>query len=177
MVDDPHLQQRLLRIESPKPRVEEEVPMKLRIQGNSLRLRVSRSELDRFSMGERIQETVYFGPEVDAKLTYALESNEAVAEMTVVYDSHEVTVQIPLALGRRWALDQSAGLSGSKHLGMGRTLDILVEKDFACLDRSEAENEDTFPNPHLQDVCQQHIMPLARQSSGPVSTPDERQVD
>jgi hypothetical protein len=32
-------------------------------------------------------------------------------------------------------------------------LSILVEKEFACLDRGEAENADAFPNPHAAHVC------------------------
>ncbi|MGH9600687.1 MAG: DUF7009 family protein, partial [Terracidiphilus sp.] len=34
--------------------------MKLRIQGNSLRLRVTRAELDRLAGNGRVEETVYF---------------------------------------------------------------------------------------------------------------------
>jgi hypothetical protein len=26
-------------------------------------------------------------------------------------------------------------------------LDVLIEKDFACLDRNDADNEGTYPNP------------------------------
>jgi hypothetical protein len=29
----------------------------------------------------------------------------------------------------------------------GRTISILVEKDFMCIDGSEAENEGAYPNP------------------------------
>jgi hypothetical protein len=46
--------------------------MKLRIQGNSIRLRVSRSELAAFVETGRLEETVYFGPQVETSLTYAL---------------------------------------------------------------------------------------------------------
>jgi hypothetical protein len=48
--------------------------MKLRIKGNSLRLRVSRSELAHLQAGGRIEETIRFAEAPEAKLTYALES-------------------------------------------------------------------------------------------------------
>jgi hypothetical protein len=32
-------------------------------------------------------------------------------------------------------------------------LDVLIEKDFACLDRNDKENEDTFPNPNVGTTC------------------------
>jgi hypothetical protein len=31
-------------------------------------------------------------------------------------------------------------------------LDLIVEKDFACLDQSDEDNTDTFPNP-LGKIC------------------------
>jgi len=33
------------------------------------------------------------------------------------------------------------------------SLALLIEKDFACLDQSEADNEDTFPNPNVGTRC------------------------
>ena len=30
---------------------------------------------------------------------------------------------------------------------------LRVEKDFACLDGINADNEDTFPNPNIGMVC------------------------
>jgi len=48
--------------------------MKLRIKGNSLRLRVSRSELAHLQAGGRIEETIRFAEAPEAKLTYASES-------------------------------------------------------------------------------------------------------
>ncbi len=47
--------------------------MKLRIKGNSLRLRVSPSEMERLLSAGRIEEIIHFAQEPDAKLTYALE--------------------------------------------------------------------------------------------------------
>ena len=60
--------------------------MKLRIKGNSLRLRVSRSELARFLEGERVEETIHFTRAPEASLTYALESAAQVVPMRVQYE-------------------------------------------------------------------------------------------
>lgn len=32
-------------------------------------------------------------------------------------------------------------------------LELILEKDFACLDRSDADNHDTFPNPFIGASC------------------------
>jgi hypothetical protein len=127
--------------------------MKLRIKGNSLRLRVSRSELERFASGERIVETIRFGPEPEARLTYALVWDEEIDKMTVRYISRTVTVQIPFASAYNWRSSDLVGLSARIDLGSVGILDVLVEKDFACMDQHHTENEDTFPNPHIKIVC------------------------
>jgi hypothetical protein len=46
--------------------------MKLRIKGNTLRVRVSRSEVARLLAGDCLEETIHFSPEPVAKFTYAL---------------------------------------------------------------------------------------------------------
>jgi hypothetical protein len=127
--------------------------MKLRIKGNTLRLRVSRSELDRFSSGEPLEETIHFGPQPEARLTYALEWDKSIDCTAVKYRSLKVTVQIPYPLARTWMTSDMVGLSSCVELGATPALRILVEKDFACLDGSESDNEDTFPNPNLSAVC------------------------
>ena len=52
--------------------------VKLRIEGNSLRLRVSRSELARFLAGARTEETIHLNRSIEARLTYGLESTSSV---------------------------------------------------------------------------------------------------
>jgi hypothetical protein len=59
--------------------------MKLRIKGNSLRLRESRSEGTRLLKGERVEETIHFTSQVIPKLTYALERESSVVAPTVRY--------------------------------------------------------------------------------------------
>jgi len=127
--------------------------MKLRIKGNSIRLRLGRSEVSRLNEGERIEESIRFTPEDDAKLTYALEQSMDVDQMALRYKPTEFTVLVPQKLMAAWAVGDQVGLFSSVDLGSAGTLDLLVEKDFACLDVSDEENVDTFPNPIAGAVC------------------------
>jgi hypothetical protein len=127
--------------------------MKLRINENSLRLRVSRSELERFQSGERIEQTVHFAAAPEAKLTYALESALQSAPVKIRYESNEVTVVLSEARARIWGVEGEVGVYDTLDIDSAGSLDIIVEKDFACLDRSDAENSDTFPNPHAGVTC------------------------
>jgi hypothetical protein len=50
-------------------------------------------------------------------------------------------------------LEIEVGIYASCQLDRGQKLEILVGKDFACLDLSDADDEDIFPNPAMGVVC------------------------
>src|SRR5579863_5751086 len=126
--------------------------MKLRIKGNSLRLRVSPSEVAHLLEAGRIEETIHFGFDESAKLVYALELGRDSGDMTVRYAPSEITILISPPDAQRWAAGQDIGLYGAAETRQG-ILHFAVEKDFACLDKSDEENTDTFPNPRQGAVC------------------------
>jgi hypothetical protein len=127
--------------------------VKLRIKGNSLRLRVSRSEVARLLTGERVEETIHFAPQETAKLTYALEQQLSGIAPTVQYSDGDVTVRIPAHQAIAWCLTDQVGIVESISLGTRGSLDLVIEKDFACLDRSNEDNQDTFANPKAGAAC------------------------
>jgi hypothetical protein len=127
--------------------------MKLRIKGNSLRLRVSRSELARFQAGGRIEETIRFAETAEAKLTYALESAVQSSAVRVRHGFHDVTVILSEDQVRLWQAESEVGVYCKLEIGSAGSLDVIVEKDFACLDRSDEENIDTFTNPYAGGIC------------------------
>jgi hypothetical protein len=127
--------------------------MKLRIKGNSLRLRVSRSELARFQAGGRIEETIHFTAAPEATLTYALESALKPSPVTVRYGSREVTVILSKDRARIWGGQSEVGVYTTLDMGPAGSLEVVVEKDFACLDRSDEDNSDTFANPLAGATC------------------------
>jgi hypothetical protein len=117
--------------------------MKLRIRGSSLRLRVTRGEVERLAAGEAVVETVPFLP---TPLRYQLCTADVPA-ITARYAEGAVTVEIPRALGTRWLGTEEVGLSAEQGQG-DETLRILIEKDFACLKPREGEDDDdAFPHP------------------------------
>lgn len=126
--------------------------MKLRIKGNSLRIRITPSEMKRLLDAGRIDETIRFSPGAEGRLTYGLEHNAHTEAMAVRYTPGEVTVLVSSAAAQRWAGGQDVGLYGEYANGEG-ALSLAVEKDFSCLDKTDAENLDTFPNPNQGSVC------------------------
>jgi hypothetical protein len=126
--------------------------MKLRITPNSLRLRVSQSDLAHLMNSGRIEETIQFAADRAAKLTYALEQSESEAEISVVYRTQAVTLVIPVSAARDWAKGDCVGIYGSAMVGEHQ-LALIVEKDFACLEHTDRDNIDTFPNPKSGTSC------------------------
>jgi hypothetical protein len=118
--------------------------MKLRIKGDSLRLRVGPTEVQRLIGTGRVEETIHFAPEVH--LTYALEHSETAAYISVVRSPNEVAVVVPTRIAQAWAHSDDVGIYGALPNGSG-SLEFAIEKDFACLDESHAGNHDTYPNP------------------------------
>jgi hypothetical protein len=127
--------------------------MKLRIKGNSLRLRVSRSELEQFLAGHRVEETIHFAPASQAKLTYALESTLQASAVRVRYRPQEVAVVLSEEQAHAWGKESEVGVYTAVDVGPAGSLEVIIEKDFACLDRSDEDNNDTFNNPLAGAVC------------------------
>jgi len=118
--------------------------MKLRLHGNTLRLRLNQAEVAQFSKTGYVESSVDFGD--GAHLTYVLESSSTIDGPRAIYRNGEVRVQMPEAAGREWVTSDRVGVSGEHSIGGGKNLDILIEKDFKCIHRDEPE-PDAYPNP------------------------------
>ena len=119
--------------------------MKLRIRGNSIRLRLTQSEVRRLADDGMVEEWTDFGD--GRRFGYALRTDD-VAAPVVSFDGTTVLVRLPRNVVRRWADGDDVGIEASQPAGEGASLKILVEKDFVCIDGPADENQDdAFPNP------------------------------
>ena len=119
--------------------------MKLRIQGNSLRLRLSQSEVSQFSKTGFVEDSIQFGP--GTAFAYALESMSSLASPQALFSNGWLRIQVPGAEATDWARSDRVGMEGDQPLESGKRLSILIEKDFQCLHGGEARDPDAFPNP------------------------------
>ena len=115
--------------------------MKLRIRGNSIRLRLTRNEVERIAGGEIVEENVDFGPG-GKRFGYALQIGDG-DRLGAAFDGERIVVNVPRAQAAEWTGTDLVGLEAENN-GML----ILVEKDFACLTPRRGEDEtDMFTNP------------------------------
>jgi hypothetical protein len=128
--------------------------MKLRFKDSSLRFRITQSDLANLIDTGRIEKTIYFAADENAGLTYALEHQPSSICATLRYQAPELTVVLSTAEVRAWGSSDQVGIYATVDLGAHGSLNILVEKDYACVDLSDADNHDTFPNPGICAVSQ-----------------------
>jgi len=124
----------------------------LRIKGNSLRLRITQTELAKLVESGSIEDTIHFASAPDARLTYVLQVAAGGPDIGVEYLPQRVAVVLSTEAAAHWATTEAVGIYGSSSTSAG-PLDLRVEKDFACLDGDEPIDEDAFPNPHAGSVC------------------------
>jgi hypothetical protein len=119
--------------------------MKLRIQDNSVRLRLTKTEVDRLDGdGEVAALTAFPGEQA---LRYAVKCS-ASASIGARFEADAIVVTIPAAEVHDWATSDRVSIYGSELLAGGDSLAILVEKDFTCLQPRAGEDEsDMFPHP------------------------------
>lgn len=117
--------------------------MKLRIKGDSIRLRLTQTEVRQLTETGAVESTMHIAQ--GASLTYGIRASD-LDQLAVEGDASEVEVLVPRDWIGPWADSDQVGFEGTQDVGEGRELAILVEKDFACLHKRPDEL-DAFPNP------------------------------
>jgi len=115
--------------------------MKLRLQGNSLRLRLTRSEVARFREVGLVEESVDFGG--GEVLTYRLQTHPDPGPPHAGFLAGGVTVSIARDTAHSWAGSDEVGV-----YAQAGVLNLSIEKDFRCLTRPLDERErDAYTHP------------------------------
>lgn len=117
--------------------------MKIRILGNSLRLRLKKSELAIFAEDGKISDKIVFG---ENEIIYSLKvSNERAIHSYFI--DNEIVVSIPKAVAINWIESDLISLQNEIS-----TPTLLIEKDFKCTSdsciESKNDQEDSFSNPN-----------------------------
>lgn len=122
--------------------------MKLRIKGNTIRLRLTQGEVDEFRVHGKVSDQLNFGGGSPAILHYILERHPEIKELTAVFTVDAITVQVPEITARAWVDTDQVGFDNRETDRRLPEPYILVEKDFQCLHKRPHEDEsDHFPNP------------------------------
>lgn len=118
--------------------------MKIRIKGNSLRYRLTKSEVETFCDKGHYQESTDFGTK---KFTYAISVKNKIDLLEAEFKDDTVTMYLNLDESKSWANNDKVGFQQMYKTVNGTELSLLVEKDFVCMDETVEDQSDNYPNP------------------------------
>jgi len=112
--------------------------MKIRIKSNSLRYRLTRSDVAKLTSERYLEDKVNFG---NRALVYALKLSTP-DRLSASFSDDTITLCMS---GNMINELENTDRVGFEEVIAG--LHLLVEKDFTCLDNVEEDQSDNYPNP------------------------------
>ena len=112
--------------------------MKIRIKGNSLRYRLSKTDVANFATDGYLEETTNFGQQT---LIYALELTDK-TKLSATFCENKITLFMPWVMANEWVNTDQVGYESTNE-----DFYLLVEKDFQCLDNVVEDQSDFYANP------------------------------
>lgn len=119
--------------------------MKIRIKANSVRIRLTKTEVDRLSATGYLEEQTLF---INNKFVYAVQSMDNGTELSAVLEPHKITLFVSKALLKDWAKNDVVGFNSRMPVAENGSLYLLLEKDFVCLDETTEDQSDNYENPN-----------------------------
>src|SRR5882762_8830889 len=122
--------------------------MKIRISANSIRIRLSKSEVEKLSAKGFLEDKTSFGA---TSFGYAVERKAGIKTLSANYHQDKITLLVPETLVAGWKENTIVGFDAHQAVSETETLYLLLEKDFKCLDNVVEDQSDNFENP--KKIC------------------------
>lgn len=119
--------------------------MKIRIKGNSLRMRLSKSDVARITTVGYIEERTQF---INNAFIYSLQRVPAGSQLSASFEAGKITMFVPQSLIVDWDVNDIITFDAYMSVGAGEELYLLLEKDFQCLDHTTEDQSDNYLNPN-----------------------------
>ena len=127
-----------------------EVDMKLRIRGNSVRVRLGESEVARLASEGRVEETTPFAAAPGQQLTYVVSASTRLArQISAAIRGQTISIEIPEVLCRTWAASNQVSLHAEQPIEKteARSPSSWKRTSSAFEPRHDEDESDAFPNP------------------------------
>lgn len=118
--------------------------MKIRIKGDTVRLRLSQGEVDAIGKFQTVSEHTNFADNV---FTYSLVVSQEIQQISASFNHNKMEVLIPQSMASLWSSTDQVGIESVKD----SIPSVLIEKDFQCLTERGEDESDLFTNPNT--VC------------------------
>lgn len=116
--------------------------VKIRSIHNAIRLRVRKSEIALLKEHGVISETIHFPG--GTSLLHVLKKSDTAVRVTAEFVQSKITISLPNDMADEWIDTDEVGIQATIELEETAPLEILIEKDFPCLDRANEDKSDTF---------------------------------
>jgi len=124
--------------------------MKVRLRNNTLRLRVTQSEVATLARGARVTNVTGLSP--DTSLTFGLSASNT-RRITSTAHANDVAIEVPTETMKPWCDGDAVSLHAEHPIGDDQFLSILIEKDFACLAPRDGDDDvDCFVHPKSSEA-------------------------
>lgn len=125
--------------------------MKIRIKGNSIRFRLSKTEVQELCSNGSVWSNTHFGEEA-SNLRYGLQVSQTIQEMNASFQKNTICIEIPQALIKDWENNDLVGFENVQKTETNDGLSLLIEKDFQCtIERPNENEEDLYNNPNVKE--------------------------
>ncbi len=119
--------------------------MKIRIKGNSIRIRLSKTEVATFGATGYLEEQTTMPT---GELIYALAKSDTATTLSAGMEGNKVTMYVPASIVAEWTSSDTVGYNATIDNGKEGGLFLLLEKDFKCIDNEVMEDQsDNYDNP------------------------------
>ena len=119
--------------------------MKVRIKGNFIRYRLSKLEVEALSLTGIVKETTCFG--INNLFSYSLVSKDGIDNLEANFTNGNLIIFLPKENAHNWFANSKVGYRSTVKIDEKNILVLLVEKDFQCLDETEEDQSNNYPNP------------------------------
>ena len=123
--------------------------MKIRIKGNSIRYRLTKTDIKNFGKNGFIEEKTEFLN--DPSFIYRLEKKGDITNIEASFSNNRINVFVPEKIAKEWTTTDIIGFDNKMNIGNGKELFLLIEKDFACINHTPEDQSDNYLNP--DKVC------------------------
>ena len=120
--------------------------MKIRIKGNSIRYRLTKTEIDNFGKNGYLEERTEFIN--GTAFHYKLEKKYGIENLEASFTNNRITVFVPEVIAKEWTTTNVVGYDTKINIGDNKELFLLIEKDFVCLDHTLEDQSDNYTNPN-----------------------------
>lgn len=118
--------------------------MKIRIKGNAVRIRLTRSEVAQLGEAGAVREETHFPT---GTFTYEVVRSGKHEVLSASLEDRLIRFYLPEELAAAWPGNETVGYENWVTINTETTLHLLLEKDFQCLEVRGEDESDQYPNP------------------------------